>query len=126
MTYTKEYKESIQKYINSLAEKEKKEMDARVTKFLTTIMNGTDAETAIKDSGIEEMELRDVLTEIAGVWNNNTLEALLNYQKWTNSSMKIMNALQTLKDKCNSVKELDNALSMIEKVTEETVRQMEK
>ena len=42
-------------------------MDSRVTKFLTTIMNGTDTETAIKDSGIEEMELRDVLTEIAGV-----------------------------------------------------------
>lgn len=126
MTYTKEYRESMQKYINSLAKKEKKIMDSRVTKFLTTIMNGTDVETAIKNSGIEEMELRDVLTEIAGVWNNNTLEELLNYQKWTNSSIKIMNALQTLKDKCNSVKELDNALSMIEKVTEETVRQMEK
>ena len=107
-------------------EKGEKEMDSRVTKFLTTIMNGTDAEIAIKDSGIEEMELRDVLTEIAGVWNNNTLEALLNYQKWTNSSIKIMKALETLKDRCDSTKELDNALSMIEKVTEETVRQMEK
>ena len=101
-------------------------MDSRVVKFLTTIMNGTDTEVAIKDSGIEEMELRDVLNEIAGIWNSNKLEALLNYQKWTNSSVKIMNALQTLKDKCNNMKELDNALSMIEKVTEETVRQIDK
>lgn len=107
-------------------QKEKKTMDSRVVKFLTAIMNGTDTEVAIKDSGIEEMELRDVLNEIAGVWNNNTLEALLNYQKWTNSSIKIMNALQELKDMCRDTKELDNALSSIEKVTEETVRQMEK
>ena len=101
-------------------------MDTRVVKFLTDIMNGTDAEVAIKESNIEEMELRDVLNEIAGVWNNNTLEALLNYQKWTNSSIKIMNALQKLKDVCHTTKDLDNALSMIEKVTEETVRQVEK
>ena len=107
-------------------EKEKRTMDSRVVKFLTAIMNGTDTEAAIKDSGIEEMELRDVLNEIAGVWNNNTLEALLNYQKWTNSSIKIMNALQKLKDMCHSTKELDNALSSIEKVVEETTNQIEK
>ena len=100
-------------------------MDSRVTKFLVAIMNGTDAEKAINDSGVAEMKLRDVLTDIAGVWNCNTLESLLNYQNWANSYIKIMNALQKLRDKCNSTKELDNALSMIEKVTEETVRQVE-
>ena len=65
-------------------------MDSRVTKFLVAIMNGTDAETAINDSGVDEMKLRDVLTDIAGVWNCNTVEALLNYQNWANSSIKIM------------------------------------
>lgn len=100
-------------------------MDSRVTKFLMAIMNETDAEVAIKESCIGEMELKDVLTEIAGVWNSNILEELLNYQKWINSSNKIMNALQKLKDMCCTTEELDKALSSIENVIEETIKGVE-
>lgn len=101
-------------------------MDSRVTSFLMKVMNGTEAEVAIKESGVGELTTNEVLTEIAGVWNKNTLEAMVNFQKWVDTSSKMLSALQKLKDMCHSTKELDNALSSIEKVVEETTNQMEK
>lgn len=55
-------------------------MDSRVTSFLMKVMNGTETEVAIKESGVSELTTNEVLTEIAGVWNKNTLEAMVNFR----------------------------------------------
>lgn len=90
-------------------------MDSRVTNFLMKVMNGTEVEVAIKESGVGELTTNEVLTEIAGVWNKNTLEAMVNFQKWVDTSSKMLSALQILKKNNGSVKELDGSLTDLEK-----------
>lgn len=90
-------------------------MDNRVTSFLMKVMNGTEVEVAIKESGVGELTTNEVLTEIAGVWNKNTLEAMVNFQKWVDTSSKMLSALQILKKNNDSVKELDKSLTDLEK-----------
>lgn len=79
------------------------------------VMNGTEVEVAIKESGVGELTTNEVLTEIAGVWNKNTLEAMVNFQKWVDTSSKMLSALQILKKNNDSVKELDKSLTDLEK-----------
>ena len=100
-------------YLNR--KKEKKRMDNRVTSFLMKVMNGTETDVAIKESGVDELTTNEVLTEIAGVWNKNTLEAMVNFQKWVDTSSKMLSALQILKKNNDSVKELDKSLTDLEK-----------
>lgn len=90
-------------------------MDSRVTSFLMKVMNGTEAEVAIEESGVGELTTNEVLTEIAGVWNKNTLEAMVNFQKWVDTSSKMLSALQVLKKNNDSVKELNESLTDLEK-----------
>lgn len=90
-------------------------MDSRVTSFLMKVMNGTETEVAIKESGVSELTTNEVLTEIAGVWNKNTLEAMVNFQKWVDTSSKMLGALQILKKNNDSVKELGESLTDLEK-----------
>ena len=85
-------------------------MDSRVTTFLVAVMNGKETEDAIKISGVGELTTNEILTEIAGVWNKNLLEAMVNFQNWVSTSDKLLNALHTLKKNNDSVRELDNAL----------------
>lgn len=87
-------------------------MDNRVSKFLTEIMNGTEPNAAIENSGVGEMDLRDVLVEIAGVWNVNLLESLINHPKWNEVSDKIAD-YQKLRDAINTIKEMDKALDSL-------------
>lgn len=90
-------------------------MDSRVISFLMKVMNGEESEVAIKESGVSELTTNEVLTEITGVWNKNTLEAMVNFQKWVDTSSKMLSALQILKKNNDSVKELDNSLTDLEK-----------
>ena len=90
-------------------------MDSRVTSFLIKVMNGTDVETAIKESGVGELTTNEVLTEIAGVWNKNTLETMVNFQKWVDTSSKMLSTLHILKKNNDSVKELYKSLTDLEK-----------
>lgn len=115
MTYTKEYKESMQKYINSLAEREKKTMDSRVTTFLVAVMNGENTEKAIEISGVGELTTDELLTGIAGVWNKNTLEAMLNYQKWIDASTQMIKTSKLVKDNIKNIKGLDNIFASMKK-----------
>lgn len=48
-----------------------------VNYFLGLILHGEDVDVAIEKSGISNMSVKDVVTEIAGVWKANTLEAIL-------------------------------------------------
>lgn len=89
-------------------------MDNRVTSFLMKVMNGTESEVAIKESGVDELTTNEVLTEIAGVWNKNTLEAMMNFQKWVDTSSEMLSALQVLKKNNDSVRELNKSLTDLE------------
>lgn len=91
-------------------EGDKKEMDSRVTKFLTDVMNGKETNVAIEESGVRELTTDEVLTEIAGVWNKNTLETLVKFSEWANTSDALIKALQTLKKSSEDVKGLDVAI----------------
>ena len=91
-------------------EGDKKEMDSRVTKFLTDVMNGKETDVAIEESGVRELTTDEVLTEIAGVWHKNTLEALVKFSEWADTSDTLIKALQTLKKSSGDVKELDAAI----------------
>lgn len=90
-------------------------MDSKVTSFLMKVMNGIETEVAIEESGVGELTTNEVLTEIAGVWNKNTLEAMVNFQKWVDTSSKMLSALQVLKKNNDSVEELDKSLTDLEK-----------
>lgn len=90
-------------------------MDSRVSEFLMKVMNGAETDVAIEESGVGELTTNEVLTEIAGVWNKNTLEAMVNFQKWVDTSSNMLSALQTLKKNNDSVKELDKSLTDLEK-----------
>lgn len=93
----------ITKDVNNI--KENKTMDNRVAKFLTEIMNGTEPNTAIENSGVGEMKFKDVLKEIAGAWKANRLEAILNCEEVIPNE-----EYQKLKEALNTIKELDKAL----------------
>lgn len=90
-------------------------MDSRVSEFLMKVMNGAETDVAIEESGVGELTTNEVLTEIAGVWNKNTLEAMVNFQKWVDTSSNMLSTLQTLKKNNDSVKELDKSLTDLEK-----------
>lgn len=80
-------------------------MDNRVAKFLTEIMNGTESNTAIENSGVGEMKFKDVLREIAGAWKANRLEEILNCEEVIPNE-----EYQKLKEALNTIKELDESL----------------
>lgn len=48
-----------------------------VNYFLGLVLHGEDVNVAVEKSGIGNMSVKDVVTEIAGVWKANTLEAIL-------------------------------------------------
>lgn len=94
-------------------------MDSRVTTFLVAAMNGESTEKAVEISGVGELTTDELLTGIAGVWNKNTLEAMLNYQKWIDASTQMINASKLVKDNIENIKGLDNIFASMRKGEEE-------
>lgn len=100
---SKAMKEKLKQTIDEV--KENNTMDNRVSKFLTEIMNGTESNTAIENSGVGEMKFKDVLREIAGAWKANRLEEILNCEEVIPNE-----EYQKLKEALNTIKELDESL----------------
>ena len=90
-------------------------MDSRVTTFLVAVMNGESTEKAVEISGVGELTTDELLTGIAGVWNKNTLEAMLNYQKWIDASTQMIKTSKLVKDNIKNIKGLDNIFASMKK-----------
>ena len=138
MTYTKEYKESMQKYINSLLEKENNNMNS------TTSLAGKSLFDTLKEqserfnkwvneseellSGIstEHMD-KEVSEEIFGKKNANLGRSLKEqlteeyekFAKWTSESQIILNLLKNVKETANTLNELDDEPVNLQKVTDD-------
>ena len=110
MTYTKEYKESIQKYINSLAEKENKSMS-----------NTTNFEKVL---GKKNANMGEAIVNVRADLGKSLKELLVDaydkFSRWMETSQSILEELKSAKESIEAIEELDNTMVELTKVSNET------
>lgn len=115
MIYTKEYKESMQKYINSLLEKENRDMS-----------NTTNFEKALgkKNANVGEA-IANTREDLGKQFVNSLIDACKKFTLWMEASQCVLKALNTLKENEEITKELDKTMIELTKVTDKTVEELE-
>ena len=116
MTYTKEYKESIQKYINSLAEKENKSMS-----------NTTNFEKVL---GKKNANMGEAIVNVRADLGKSLKELLVDaydkFSRWMETSQSILEELKSAKESIEAIEELDNTMVELTKVSNETTEELQK
>lgn len=116
MTYTKEYKELMQKYINSLLEKENKDM-SNTTNFEKALgkKNANMGEAIVNARADLGKSLKDSLTD-----------ACDKFSQWIPTSQSVLEAFKSAKESIEAIEELDNVIAELTKVSNETAEELQK